>query len=52
MFTEDLGLLTNEELDRLRDYKYRYVLMADGFTPMQARRLCFTRWMYLQGMIS
>ena len=44
-------VLTATDRERLTFFKWRYVLMADGFASAQARRLTFMRWMYLQGRL-
>lgn len=44
--TESQLLLTLEEKLRLTAWKHRYALASAGFTPEQAERLCFARWLY------
>lgn len=38
-------VLTPSEVERLRRFKQRYWLEAQGFTPAEAARLQFFRWL-------
>jgi hypothetical protein len=41
--------LTERDIDRLTNYKWRYSLETAGFTTAQANRLLFARWLYRHG---
>jgi len=43
--------LTTADRERLTFFKHGYVLQAEGFASVQARRLTFMRWLYLQGRL-
>jgi hypothetical protein len=40
--------LSQKDLHRLTTYKWRYSLESHGFSPDQAGRLLFMRWLYRQ----
>jgi hypothetical protein len=44
-------VLTAAERERLTFFKWAYALQADGFSAAQSRRLCWVRWLYLQGRL-
>jgi hypothetical protein len=40
--------LSNRDIDRLTNYKWRYSLESHGFSSGEASRLLFMRWLYRQ----
>ena len=45
MLADPFAPLTPTDRERLMRYKHTYILVADGFSKAQARRLCFLRWL-------
>lgn len=44
-----VGTLTDLDKVRLTRFKWRYSLETAGFTPEEARRLLFFKWLALSG---
>jgi hypothetical protein len=43
--------LSNQDIDRLTNYKWRYSLESHGFSSDQADRLLFLKWLYRHGAV-
>ncbi|HEY8478148.1 MAG TPA: hypothetical protein VIN09_14905 [Chloroflexota bacterium] len=48
---ERLSTLTAQERERLRRFKWRCLLQAEGFSSEQARHLVFLKYLYLHGRL-
>jgi hypothetical protein len=43
--------LSNKDIDRLTNYKWRYSLESHGFSSTEAGRLLFLKWLYGHGAV-
>ena len=48
----ETSTLDEQDIKRLANFKVRHALETRGFSPAQAQRLVFLKWMYTQESIS
>lgn len=52
MYPTNTTALSEQEIDRLTVWKWRYSLEAHGFARQQAARLLFVRWLVQCGRLN